>query len=99
MAFWTVETLEIVNTITYGGVETAKFPHVIYCDWFRKFFTFVVPLACVSYFPVVAILERTDPLGTPVVLQWVSPVVGVAFLGVALGVWQVGVRHYRSTGS
>ena len=24
--FWTTESLEIVNTVTYGGVETAQFP-------------------------------------------------------------------------
>ena len=99
MAFWTVETLEIMNTVTYGGVETAQYPIVIYRPWFRKFFTFVVPLACVNYFPTLAVLGRPDPLGTPVLFQWLAPVVGVAFLIAALQVWKVGVRHYRSTGS
>ena len=26
MSFWTIESLEIVNVITYGGVETAQYP-------------------------------------------------------------------------
>ena len=26
LAFWTTESLEIVNTVTYGGVETAQYP-------------------------------------------------------------------------
>ena len=99
LAFWTTETLEIMNTVTYGGVETAQYPLTIYRRWFRRFFTFVVPLACINYFPALAILGRTDPLGTPVFLQWAAPLVGIGFLTVTLQVWKIGVRHYRSTGS
>ncbi len=99
LAFWTVETLEIVNTLTYGGVETAQFPLSIYRSWLRRFFTGVIPLATVSYFPALAILERAAGSGVPAVLQWSAPGAGVAFLMVALQAWKIGVRHYRSTGS
>lgn len=99
LAFWTTETLEIMNTVTYGGVETAQYPLVIYRRWFRRFFTFIVPLACINYFPALAILGRTDPLGTPVFFQWAAPAVGIAFLAITLQIWKIGVRHYRSTGS
>ena len=99
LAFWTTETLEIMNTLTYGGVETAQYPLAIYHTWFRRFFTLVVPLACINYFPALAILDRPDPLGTPVIFQWTSPAAGILFLVVALQVWKLGVRHYTSTGS
>jgi len=99
MAFWTIETLEIANTVTYGGVEAAQFPLTIYKPWFRRFFTFVIPLATINYFPAHAILGRADALGTPAALHWLSPLVGVAFLLVCLQVWRFGIRHYRSTGS
>lgn len=99
MAFWTTETLEIWNTVTYGGVETAQFPISVYRPWFRAFFIFAVPLATVTYFPALPILGRADVLGSPVWFQWLSPLVGVAFLVVALQVWRLGVRHYHSTGS
>jgi len=99
MAFWTIETLEIVNTLTYGGVETAQYPLSIYRPWFRKFFVGVIPLACINYFPALAILDRPDPLGAPVFLRWAAPAVGVVFLLVTFRVWRFGVRHYRSTGS
>jgi ABC-2 type transport system permease protein len=100
LAFWTTETLEIFNTVTYGGTETAQYPLSIYKGWFRRFFTFVVPLACVSYFPALAILGRDDPAaGSPVWFRWTAPLVGIAFLAASLLVWRVGVRHYRSTGS
>ncbi len=99
LAFWTVESLEIMNTLTYGGVETAQYPLPIYDRWFRDFFTFVVPLACLNYFPHLAIANVEDPLGTPAVVAWLSPLAGPVFLAVSLAAWRVGVRHYRSTGS
>lgn len=99
ICFWTVESIEIMNTVTYGGVEAAQFPVTIYRQGFRKFFTYGVPLAAVTYFPATAILGRQDPLGSSRLFQYLSPVIGVAFLLLATQVWRIGVRHYRSTGS
>ena len=100
LSFWTTQSLEVMNTVTYGGVETAQFPLPIYRPWFRKFFTFVVPLACVTYFPALCILGRPDAaMGSPVWFHWSAPLIGVLFLMVSLRVWKFGVRHYRSTGS
>ena len=99
LAFWTTETLEIMNTLTYGGIETAQFPLTIYRPWFRKFFTFVVPLACVNYFPVLLILEKPDPLGTSPIFQALAPLAGVCFLLAGLLFWSFGLRYYSSTGS
>lgn len=98
-AFWTTEGLELMNTLTYGGVETTQYPISIYADGFRRFFTFVIPLACMNYFPALAITGHPDPLGYPAWVPWISPLVGVAFLTVSLQIWRVGVRHYTSTGS
>lgn len=95
LAFWTVETLEVMNTVTYGGTETAQFPFSIYRPWFRSFFTFVVPLACANYFPALEILGRAETRA----VAWASPFVGVAFLSLTLRLFDLGVRHYRSTGS
>lgn len=99
LAFWTVESLEIANALTYGGVEAAQYPLDLYARWFRNFLTFVVPLACVSYFPVAAVLGRADRTGMTGELLRLTPAFGFAFLGVALWVWRFGVRHYTSTGS
>jgi ABC-2 type transport system permease protein len=98
-AFWTVETLEIMNVVTYGGTETVQYPLAIYRRWLRRFFTFVVPLACVNYYPVLAILGRPAASPATAAMRWLSPAVGPLFLLAALRVWRLGVRHYRSTGS
>jgi ABC-2 type transport system permease protein len=99
ISFWTIESLELMNTMTYGGVETAQFPLSIYRPWFRRFFTFVVPLACVNFFPAMAILGRAASSGIPNVACWLAPLAGLAFLLASLQVWKLGLRHYTSTGS
>jgi ABC-2 type transport system permease protein len=99
VSFWTTESLEIFNAVTYGGVETAQFPLTLYHPWLRTFFTFVVPLACINYFPIHAILQRHDTLESSVLFQTLSPAIGLIFFLVTLQFWELGVRHYRSTGS
>jgi len=98
-AFWTIESLEVWNAFTYGGVTMSQYPLPIYRSWFRGLFTYAIPLGCVNYLPGVAILGRPDPLGTPAVVQWLAPLAGPAFLLLALAAWRAGIRHYRSTGS
>jgi ABC-2 type transport system permease protein len=80
-------------------VETTQYPLSIYRTELRQFFTYVVPLATVTYFPVLAILGRSDPLGSSLTFQYVAPLFGLIFLLVCLQIWKVGVRHYHSTGS
>lgn len=99
LAFWTVESLEVANVLTYGGVQAAHYPLSIYAAWFRRFLIFVVPIACVAYFPVVAILDRPDPLGSPDWFPPLAPLAGFAFLAVSLQAWRLGVGKYTSTGS
>jgi ABC-2 type transport system permease protein len=99
ISFWTVEGLEAMNVLTYGGVQAAQYPLSIYARWFRTFLTFVVPIGCVAYFPVLAILGRPDPLGAPAWLLPLTPAAGFAFLGLAFLAWRVGLAKYTSTGS
>jgi ABC-2 type transport system permease protein len=101
LTFWTIESLEIMNILTYGGVETAQYPFSIYRQWFQRFFTFLVPLACVSYFPLLAVLNKTSiaSFSAPVWVCYLSPTAGLLFLWLALQLWKVGERYYCSTGS
>lgn len=96
ICFWSTETLELMNITTYGGVESGQYPISIYNKGFRLFFTFVVPLGCVAYYPIAAILKIENiPLGLGALL----PSCGILFLVAATKLWHFGVRHYHSTGS
>jgi len=99
LSIWTVQSLELVNAATYGGVQAAQYPMSIYDRWFRRFFTFFVPLLAVTYLPVVTALDRPDPLGTTGWVGWVSWAIGPICLAGAIQVWHRGLRHYTSTGS
>ncbi len=100
LCFWTVESIEAINIITYGGSEFASYPLTIYGLLMQRFFTFVIPLAFVSYFPSLYLLDRPEASDWSLGLLLISPLVAAVFLSVvARFAWGFGVRHYRSTGS
>jgi ABC-2 type transport system permease protein len=94
LTFFTTQGLEIVNTVTYGGVETAQFPLPIYDRWFSRFFTYVIPLASMNFLPAMVVLGRSTSLA-----GWLSPLVGPVFFVLSLRLFSCGVRHYRSIGA
>ena len=95
LSFWTIESLEIMNTLTYGGVEAAQYPMSIYEEWFRRFFTYIVPVACVAYYPVLVLLGKAENS-----LLALTPLAGLLFFAASLWVFvAVGVRQYTSAGS
>lgn len=95
LTFWTVETLELMNIITYGGLESGQYPMSIYTPLFKLFFTFVIPLACVAYYPLAILLQfETLPFWSAALF----PLFGVLFLFVCCKFWNIGVRRYHSTG-
>lgn len=94
--FWTVQSLEMFNMLTYGGVETAQYPIDVYGDWLKTFFTRFIPLAAINYWPCSQLLH----LGyVPPALAWLSPLFGPGLFLIGLVIWRFGVRRYRSTGS
>ncbi|MFC7548342.1 ABC transporter permease [Plantactinospora sp. GCM10030261] len=99
VAFWWIDSGEIANAVTYGGREFATYPVTVYGGWFRAVFAYGMGFAFVAYYPALALLGRTDPLGLPDWVGWVAPAVALPVLIAAAAVWRVGIRHYRSTGS
>ncbi|WP_088011248.1 ABC transporter permease [Gottfriedia acidiceleris] len=96
MCFWTIQGLEVVNIFTDGGREMAQYPLNIYQKWVTKFFTFVIPFGCVNYLPLMYLLDKTEGNAY---LYMLAPLAGIIFIIPCLVVWEIGVRHYRSTGS
>ena len=98
VAFWIVDAMELVNAFTYGGNFLSGYPITIFGRWLRNLVLFVIPIAFVSYFPALYVLDRPDGLGLPEVLRYLSPVVAALTAVAALLVWENAVRHYRSAG-
>lgn len=99
LCFWTVQPVEAVNILTYGGTTLLSYPMHIYSDWMRRFFTFVVPGALLIYHPALYFLDKPDPWGWPAWLAALAPAAGLGVLTVAFAFWSFGVRRYTSTGT
>ena len=96
ICFFTIEGLEFMNIFTDGGREIAQYPLSIYKKWILKFFTFVVPLAFVNYYPFLYLINRVSKNTW---LYMISPICAILFIIPSYILWRIGVRHYKSTGS
>ncbi len=99
LCFWTVETTELINILTYGGRDMLSYPLTIYHQAMQRFFLFVVPLAFGSFVPTCYLLGKPLPFGLPGETAFAAPLVALAFALCSRAIWQFGVRHYQSTGS
>jgi ABC-2 type transport system permease protein len=99
LCFWTVESIEVINSVTDGGNVMSSYPLPIYHEIMQRVFVFVIPLAFVSYFPALYLLDRPERDDWPAWLPLLSPLAAVLLALASRIVWGIGVRHYRSTGS
>ena len=94
LSFFTTEGLEFMNVFTDGSRDHGAYPVSVYGREALRFYTYVVPLACIQYYPQMYLLGRwTRP--------WliICPLAGGGLLLPAWAIWRLGLRHYRSTGS
>ena len=97
--FWTVQRVEAINIFTYGGSELMSYPMHIYAKWMRRFFTYIVPMIFLNYYPALYFLGKPDPPNSPAYAPFLAPVAGFGMLAAALGFWRFGLKHYTSTGT
>lgn len=94
LSFFTVEGLEFMNILTYGGREHGRYPFSIYGEGVLKFLTYVIPLALFQYYPLLYLLGRETSA-----VYMLSPLFGLLFLLPCYAFFRFGLRHYKSTGS
>ena len=99
VCFFTVQSTEIINTLTYGGRQTCQYPIDIYPEWLRNLFTMVVPLTLCLQFPICRILKQPLAGVMPGNWVWLTPLAGAVFFFAMMLLWRAGLKHYRSTGS
>jgi ABC-2 type transport system permease protein len=99
LCFWTVDTTELTNILTYGAREMLSYPLTIYNQGLQRFFLFVVPVAFGSYAPTCYLLDRPLPFGLPNDLAFAAPLIALVVALVSGLIWRFGVHHYQSTGN
>lgn len=94
LCFFTTQGLEVMNIFTDGGREFGRYPLSVYGSSILRFFTFIIPMAWFQQYPLMYLLGRSDSRAL-----MVSPLLCFLFWIPCYGLWRIGLRHYKSTGS
>ena len=92
--FKTIEGLEFTNIFTDGSREFGQYPMEIFKKEVLIFFTFLIPISCVNYYPVKYILGKSSSI-----LYLISPLFCFLLLIIAIVLFNRCLKHYTSTGS
>lgn len=98
-SFLTTRSRALVNSaslFSWGVVQ--QYPVDMFGKFLRSIVTIFLPFAFMNYYPSLVFLGKQDavPWG---VLTWYSPVVAILLLGLAIAMWNFGIKRYQSTGS
>ena len=92
--FKTVEGLEFMTIFTDGSREFGQYPMGLFRREVILVFTFLIPLACVNYYPISYILGKSDNI-------WylISPLMTFVLFIMSIITFNRCIRHYEGTGS
>jgi ABC-2 type transport system permease protein len=93
-AFWITNSYSVL-AFFFRIRDYARYPVTIFTGFFRVFFTFVVPIAFVAFFPSQAVLRPAEA-GWEV---WLTPFFGIGLFALAYAVWNKGTHSWSGTGS
>ncbi|HEV2314333.1 MAG TPA: ABC-2 family transporter protein [Candidatus Acidoferrales bacterium] len=94
ISFWFEDRIG-VHPPVWNLIAFGRYPLSIYSGTVQFFLCWIIPFGLASFYPSVRLLGHTV---TPEYLPFV-PVVAVSFLIFAICMWNLGTRHYSSTGS
>lgn len=94
ICFYTTQSLEIMNIFTDGARDLTQYPLSIFHKYIKNFFTYIIPLAFVNYFPLMYVIGKVENK-----MYMISPVISILFIIPCYIIWRIGVRKYKSTGS
>ena len=93
-SFWFEDRIG-VHPPVWNLLAFGRYPLSIYSGAIQFFLSWIIPFGFATFYPSVRLLHRSAFRGYAVL----SPFVAMAFLGLMLALWRVGVQHYSSTGS
>ena len=100
IAFWFVRVDTLRWVVMSLEQDFTRYPISIYTRGVRIVLAFVFPFAFMNYFPATYFLGKPDgALHLNPAVGLLTPLIGVAWLGVSYVFWQIGLRHYQGTGS
>ena len=94
LCFKTIEGLEFVNIFTDGSREFGQYPMGLFRREVLIVFTYLIPIACVNYYPVNYILGISDS-----VLYLISPLFCLVLFIISIISFNKCLSNYESAGS
>ena len=94
VCFKTIEGIEFINIFTDGSREFGQYPMGLFRKEIIIFFTYLIPLACVNYYPVMYILGESNSI-----LYLISPLFCFVIFGLSILIFNKCLAHYESAGS
>ncbi|WP_151734875.1 ABC transporter permease [Paenibacillus tengchongensis] len=95
VAFFTVKGLDWIYLFTNASYQVTRCPEPYLPQALKSMFSFLLPMLFISFYPAATVCGWDYPAWP----GYLALPAGAAFLGCALLVWRIGVRHYKSTGS
>ena len=92
--FMTVEGMEFMNIFTDGTHNFGQYPMSIFRKEVLMFFTFIIPLACVNYYPISYILGKSSNL-----IYIFSPLMSLVPFIISVITFNKCIKTYEGTGS
>jgi len=94
--FWTTGSGGIgIMELVVRFRDYSRYPITIFNGFLKFLFTFVIPMAFISYYPSLVFLRPGElPL-----LTLLCPLIGAAFFVLSCFVWMKGAKNYSGTGS
>jgi ABC-2 type transport system permease protein len=93
VAFWVLNVTPLLNFI-FRLREYTKYPVDIFDPFFKFVFSFLIPIAFVSFYPSQIFLRHQSNK----LLVFISPFVGIFLFIVAYKFWMKETRRYKGTG-
>ena len=97
ISFRVLQQTEFMSIFIQGSTSTMQYPMTIYPKWIQDLFTYVLPAAAVSYFPISAILGK--PLSISPAAACLMPFLCYILLWVVILIFHRMERTYVSSGS
>ena len=99
MSFLIVRSQSVVEAFIYDVRRIIKYPISIYPFALQLGLTFVVPYAFVNFYPAQLFPNKGGDTLLHPALVFMTPVVGIVLILLAVRLWCFGVSKYQSTGS
>ena len=99
VAFWTQRSSSL-TWMMMGLMDNATiYPVSIYPRFIQSLFTFIMPLAFISFYPACDFLKQESNLGFSLTFVLWTPLVGLGYFVLAQMIFLRGLQRYESAGS